>query len=295
MSLEFFRKFFAFVLIALALSYIETKALEYGPDSKSVEAEIIFFTSKAELLSKIDTNLSTFNLFANSNVDGETLFIEDRSNEDNLLLFERGLDTDTAPPPVQTEQNQTNTLEFDSTESESQIPLLPQNISFMENALWGESGLFRSIGITSPLTPEQRQKELGWRRTFLTLHQTSGLITWGLMAGSVALGQLWLDGRLESPVWHRRLVYSTIATYSITGLLAIITPPPFERRDEFSTISFHKLAAWIHFAGMIATPILGRITRSSNDYYKSARIHQKVAYITFSVYSIAMLSIILFD
>lgn len=293
MSLEFFRKFFVFVFVALALPYIKTDVLGYGLAIESVEAEIMFSTSKVEQALKRCINLTAFELFNNNDIGGKVYF--GGNSNDKLLLFEREVGTDTNTSPVQTEQNRTNTLEFDSTESESQVLLLPQNISFIENVLWGKSGLFRSIGITSTLTPEQRQKELGWRRTFLTLHQTSGLITWGLMAGSVALGQLWLDGKLDSPVWHRRLVYSTISTYSITALLAIITPPPFERRDEFSSISFHKLAGWIHFAGMIATPILGRITRSSNDYYKSARLHQKVAYITFSVYSIAMLSIILFN
>ncbi len=293
MSLEFFHKLFAFALSVLALSHIDTNASEYGISSESVEAERMFPTSKIEQALKTSSNLTAFELFEDNRIDGRVFFGGNRNN--NFFLFEKGMGSDTSISPVQTEQNRANTLEFDSMESESQIPLLPRNISFMENALWGKNGLFRSIGITSSLTPEQRQKELGWRRTFLTLHQTLGLITWGLMAGSVALGQLWLDGQLESPVWHRRLVYSTIATYSITGLLAIIAPPPFERRDEFSTISFHKLAAWIHFAGMIATPILGRITRTSSDYYKSARTHQKVAYITFSVYSIAMLSIILFD
>lgn len=293
MSLEFFRKFFVFVFIALALPYIKADALEYGPRFESVEAGRMFSASKIEQALKRHINFMGFELFGNSNIDGKASFGKDISND--LFLFEREVATDTNISPVQMEQNSTNTLEFDSIGSESQIPLLPQNISFIENALWGKNGLFRRIGITSQLGPEQRQKELGWRRTFLTLHQTSGLVTWGLMAGSIALGQLWLDGQLDSPVWHRRLVYSTIATYSLTGLLAIITPPPFERRDEFSSISFHKLAAWIHFAGMIATPILGRITRSSNDYYKSARLHQKVAYLTFSVYSIAMLSIILFN
>lgn len=293
MSLEFFRKSIAFVLIALALVCIETDAIEYGLGSEAINTKKTFSIPKLEQVLKTDINFSTLELFANNNINGRTFFVGNR--DDNLLLFEKGINTDTSISPVQTEQNQTNTLEFDSEDSENQFALLPQNISFMENALWGKNGLFRSIGITSSLTSEQRQKELGWRRTLLTLHQTSGLITWGLMAGSVTLGQLWLDGKLESPVWHRRLVYSTIATYSLTGLLAIIIPPPFERRGEFSSISFHKLAAWVHFAGMIATPILGRIMKSSNDYYKSARIHQKVAYVTFSVYSIAMLSIILFN
>lgn len=189
---------------------------------------------------------------------------------------------------------QDNNLEFEDDPTE-ELPLLPQNISLVEKFFWGKDGLFRSVGITSELTPEQRQKELEWRRTFLTIHQTTGLVSWGLMAGAVIAGQMWLDGKMDSPTWHKRLLYATIGTYSLTGLLAIVTPPPFERRNEFSSISFHKLAAWLHIAGMIATPILGKAINESNDYYKSARIHQTMGYITFSVYSAAMLAIIIFE
>ncbi len=185
-------------------------------------------------------------------------------------------------------------MEFEDDPTE-ELPLLPKNISYIEKAFWGKDGLFRSVGIASELTPEQRQKELGWRRTILTIHQTTGLVSWGLMAGAVITGQMWLDGKMDSPVWHKRLLYATIGTYSLTGLLAIVTPPPFERRNEFSSISFHKLAAWVHFAGMIATPILGKAINKSNDYYESARIHQSMGYITFSVYSAAMLAIIIFE
>jgi len=186
----------------------------------------------------------------------------------------------------------TNLLEFN--EEESQVPLLPERISFMENFLWGQKGIFRKIGITSELTPEQREKELKWRRTFLTLHQIGGMLSWGLMAGTVISGQLWLDGTSETPDWHKRFLYSTIPIYILTGLLAVTTPPPYQRRDEFSTTSVHKYLAWLHFIGMVATPIVGKLINSSNDYYKTARIHQKIGYVTFSTYTIAMLTILLF-
>lgn len=186
----------------------------------------------------------------------------------------------------------TNLLEFEETVGE--IPLLPSNISFMEKFLWGEKGLFRKIGITSELTPNQREKELTWRRTMLTIHQTSGLISWGLMLGTVLAGQFWLDGKLDSPDLHKKFLYSTIGLYGLTGLISVITPPPLQRNKEFSTITFHKTVAWLHFLGMVATPIIGKMINSSSDYYKTARIHQTFGYVTFSAYTIAMLSILLF-
>ncbi|MCX7880360.1 MAG: hypothetical protein N2517_06840 [Ignavibacteria bacterium] len=212
----------------------------------------------------------------------------------SLVLFGKSILQDTVKKEKLSEEMFENLLEFDFEET-AKIPLLPQNISFMEKLLWGESGLFRKIGITAELTAEQREKELGWRKTILTLHQGFGLLTWGLMAGSVTLGQLWLDGKLDSPIWHRRLVYTTVGSYSLSGLLAIVAPPPFERREEFSTISFHKLAAWLHFAGMVATPVLGILTKESSDYFRSARFHQRLGYVTFSIYTIAMLSVLIFS
>lgn len=254
----------------------------------------------------ISNNLNANIVFKNNGIDSTLLFFSTNFTENSIItkdsFFGSNWDNDNINFDDKIIINdelalhqQENKLEFDFDESDDNVPLLPKNISFMENALWGESGLFRTFGIASALSPEQRQKELEWRRTFLTLHQSAGLLSWGLMASTVVTGQLWLDGKMDTPNWHKRLLYATISTYAITGLIAIITPPPFERRDEFSTISFHKIAAWVHFAGMIATPILGKAINNSNDYYKSAQIHQTTGYITFSVYSAAMLAILLFE
>lgn len=186
-----------------------------------------------------------------------------------------------------------NTLSFEEDDI-SNTQILPEKISFMEKFLWGKNGAFRKIGLAGNLNIENREKEIKLRRTLLTIHQTFGILTWFSMAATVAAGQLWLDGKLHSPSLHRTLKYPTIIGYSLTGLLSVITPPPIERRIEFSTISFHKTLAWLHFAGMVATPILGRLILSSSDYYKSARFHQIVAYSTFTVFSISLLSILLF-
>lgn len=186
-----------------------------------------------------------------------------------------------------------NKLEFD--EEEFRIQLLPERLSIGEKFLWGSSGLFRKIGITSELSIEQREKEIRWRRRMLNLHQIGGLLSWSLMLGTVVTGQLWLDGKLESPIWHKRFLYSTIPVYFFTGLLAILCPPPLERRNELSSTTLHKYFAWIHFLGMVATPIIGKMINSSSDYYKTTRIHQKIGYITFSTYSLAMLGIILLN
>lgn len=165
----------------------------------------------------------------------------------------------------------------------------------MEKFLWSENGFFRKIGIAGPLTPQSRSYELSVRRTMLTIHQTSGIITWGLMTASAITGQLWLDGKISSSDLHRTLAYTSIGGYLLTGLISVVTPPPIIRRDEVSTITVHKTLAWVHFLGMVATPLLGRYINQSSDYYKTARVHQVSAYITTAIYTSAMLVILLFE
>jgi hypothetical protein len=193
----------------------------------------------------------------------------------------------------------TNDLNFDDetpVKSDPNLGLLPERIGFMESVLWSKSGLFRLTGITGDLTPEQRSKEIKWRRTWLTAHQTSGLVTLGLMLASCYAGQMYLDRKSKSSDLHESLVSATIIGYSITGLLAFTAPPPSIRRPEFSTITVHKSLAWLHIAGMVLTPVLGGMLEDSGaDFNKRARFHQTSAYITTGIYATAMAVIFLFE
>lgn len=186
-------------------------------------------------------------------------------------------------------------FEDENAKKDVNMGLFPEKVGFMEKALWSKNGLFRSVGIIPDLTPEQREKELRWRRTFLTIHQTTGIATLGLMAASAYTGQQWYDGKSDSPDLHKTLVLSTIIGYSLTGIMAMITPPPSIRRSEFSTITVHKALAWLHIAGMVATPILGKAIERSSNYENAARFHQTSAYITTAIYAAAMAVIILWD
>jgi hypothetical protein len=57
--------------------------------------------------------------------------------------------------------------EGDTTHSRQEETLQsnPENLSFMERGLWGESGFFRSIGIPGALTQEPQKSELSAQRT----------------------------------------------------------------------------------------------------------------------------------
>jgi hypothetical protein len=161
--------------------------------------------------------------------------------------------------------------------------LIPTNASFMEKYLWDEDGLFRNMGLASPLTPEVRKSELSLRRNMLTAHLIGGFVTLGSMITACYYGQKMIDdgGRLKSyRSNHQLFVTVTIVSYSATGLLSVLSPPPMIRRDEVSTITIHKALAWVHFTGMIITPILGTLISRRATSSQTAHFHQASAYIT---------------
>jgi hypothetical protein len=194
---------------------------------------------------------------------------------------------------------------FDSTNADA-LPsalkpkLLPDNMSLMERGIWGENGILRGVGIASPLTPEVRKHELAVRRTMLTMHQIGGFLTLGSMIAAVYFGQKSLSdpntGQRNDPYRskHQTFLTSTIVLYATTGLLSVLSPPPLIRRDETSTTTIHKTLAWIHFAGMILTPIIGKTilkggpTGRYADLNK-ARFHQISGYATTAVFAASMI------
>ncbi|MFI5253810.1 MAG: hypothetical protein ACHQQQ_15430 [Bacteroidota bacterium] len=176
----------------------------------------------------------------------------------------------------------------DSTPHPAARKLLPDKISFMERGLWGENGLFRKVGITSDLTPETRKHELGVRRTMLTAHQIGGFLALGSMISACYFGQLILDGNPGYRSNHQLAVTASIITYSGTAMLSILSPPPLIRRDEVSTTTIHKTLAWVHFTGMVLTPILGSMIKHKT-YDQKAHIHQISAYVTTAAMAASMI------
>ena len=184
------------------------------------------------------------------------------------------------------------------------IKLLPDHLSPMESILWGEGGVLRSTGI-APLTPQDRKSELGVRRTMLTIHQIGGFVTMGLFIPTLIIGQRnlhnWngseagefpLDRKLNN--LHQTMGVITFISYMTTASFAIFSPPPLIRRDEWSTTSLHKTLAWFHFAGMVATPILGMLSaRKSNTLSEAQNLrtaHQITAYATATIFTVALIT-----
>lgn|GEM_PF-84776 len=193
-----------------------------------------------------------------------------------------------------------DTIEAESTAMTDSLPpppkthLLPENISFGEKLFWGENGIFRSVGIAGPLSPEERKNELDVRRFMLTTHQISGFVTLALMMTAAYYGQRTIDnnGSRTFGDTHIKFVDATIATYSLTALLAVLSPPPLIRRDEESTTTLHKTLAWIHAVGMIVTPILGSYVESRRHLnINDAHYHQVAGYITTGVFATSLIVI----
>lgn len=182
-------------------------------------------------------------------------------------------------------------IETDSLEQLRKRRLLPKNISLMERAFWGENGIFRATGIAA-LTPESRKEELEVRRTMLTMHQVAGIATLGLMIATVVVGQRYVDGDFTLYDTKRRLGNATVFAYMTTAGFSLFAPPPAIRRDEWNSISTHKLLALIHFTGMIITPILAnRIASPNGDYNQKVSVHQTAAYITTAAFSASIISL----
>jgi hypothetical protein len=186
----------------------------------------------------------------------------------------------------------------DSVTRSSKAHLLPKNISFGEQLMWGEKGVMRSIGIVPDLSPQERKFELSLRRTMLTTHQIGGFVTLGLMASTAYYGQQVLNEnrdplrRRQLLRTHKTLITATIIGYTTTGLLSILSPPPMIRRDENSTTTLHKTLAWVHMAGMIITPIIGQaIKHSGASYDQVAQFHQIAGYVTTATFATSLIVI----
>ena len=192
-----------------------------------------------------------------------------------------------------------NSPEGDTLVQEEKPKLLPDKISFGEKIFWGESGVFRGLGIASPLTPEVRKHELTVRRAMLTMHQIGGFLALASMIGTAWTGQRTIDLPKNRALRndHQKMILATVITYSLTASLSILSPPPLIRRDEGGTTSIHKTLAWFHVAGMILTPILGsmvsqRGTKGSLGInVDKAHFHQYAGYITTAIFAASMIVI----
>ncbi|MAG19327.1 MAG: hypothetical protein CMB98_04545 [Flavobacteriaceae bacterium] len=159
--------------------------------------------------------------------------------------------------------------------------LLPQKMIFTQSLLWGKSGLFRKTGV-SKLTIEQREKELKVRNVMLKSHQILGYLTLGGMVAQGIMGGKLYNGEYELYETHKKLGRWVTASYFTGAGLSLFAPPPLVRNKVkgLNSIKAHKLLAYVHFSGMIAT---NAWSKEDRDWHKYA------AYTTFVSYATAVL------
>lgn len=166
-------------------------------------------------------------------------------------------------------------------------PLLPEILSPGERLFWGERGLMRVIG-AFPLNEESREQELILRRGLLTAHQIGGFLTLASMIATAYAGQMIVNGDNSYETAKTRLAWTTVGAYFTTASLALLSPPPLLRRAGWSSVSTHKALAWVHFTGMVVTPLLGVMVDGDRD---RQMLHQVSGYVTTAAFAGAMLVI----
>ena len=134
----------------------------------------------------------------------------------------------------------------------------------------------------------------------LKTHQTLGIATWALLAGTVTIGQLNYNqlygGRGGSRKWqtpHQILVLSTSVAFAATAAFAIFAPTPYKKPLRFDTGLIHRIAVIGATLGMLTEGVLGWWTThqasagNPNNLRAMARTHQIVGYTTFGLLTIA--------
>jgi hypothetical protein len=175
-------------------------------------------------------------------------------------------------------------------DSTQKVSLLPDRLGPMESVMWSQHGFMRRV-FDFPLTEEGRESEIHLRRTMLTVHQMGGFATFAAMVATVTLGQLLYNGNRDLLQMHNAMAWTTVAAYFSTASLSIFTPPPLVRRNEWSTVSAHKLLATIHFTAMCIEPFLGEMVKSDvkkTGHSDLAPYHLALGYTELATFGAAM-------
>ena len=142
----------------------------------------------------------------------------------------------------------------------------------------------------------QDQARLDKRAHMLMMHQRLGLITMVPMIATV-FTSFGAGGRSTSTAdrWaHMALGSATGDLYFMTAYYAIRAPRIAGTQSK-GPIRIHKILAWIHGPGMIATPILGAIAfnqKSKGEHVHGiARAHGPVAIVTAAAFGAALVSV----
>jgi hypothetical protein len=160
------------------------------------------------------------------------------------------------------------------------------------------------LGLGPNQADPQLQALLNRRTEMLKIHQRLGLITLAPMAATLITGPMVkAKGKNGQPIQepsqtnldvHFVLGGVTSGMYWSTATFAIFAPKvPGAKR--YGPIRLHRALAWVHGAGMMATPLLGidayKQETAGEKVHGFASAHGPVAIVTVSAYAAAMLSV----
>jgi Carboxypeptidase regulatory-like domain len=156
-------------------------------------------------------------------------------------------------------------------------------------------------------SPEQAQgnakdqARLDKRSHMLKVHQRIGLIDTAPLVATVILGGFAggkKDGKITTSSADR---WAHLALGSVTGDLYFLSAyyalraPKIPGTEVRGPIRLHKALAWIHFPGMILTPILGAMAfdqeSKGEKVHGIAKAHGAVAIVTAAAYGASILSV----
>ena len=160
-----------------------------------------------------------------------------------------------------------------------------ENMPLHTKLLWGEKGFFRQINFGPPA----RKVEVKLRVKMLQNHQKLALVSLGLLAYQSSLGNKMKEGDYTVREDHKRFSMITWGTYMTSASLSYFAPPAQKYDKRISSIKIHRWLSYVHFAGMMAVPVLGRNIVTSNNYDKALKQHQTVANVTFASMSLSAL------
>lgn len=194
------------------------------------------------------------------------------------------------------------TLNFNVHQQEENLPNAPSSSQTAPSSMTAPSSTtspsLEDLGFSASESQAdaKRQALLDKRTHMLKIHQRMGLITTIPMIASVVTS-FNAGGKTESSAsrdLHVALGALTGDLYGITAYYAIRAPriPGTETRGP---IKVHKILAWVHGPGMIATPILGALAFSQKNngekLHGAAQAHGPVAIVTAGAFGAALLSV----
>lgn len=126
------------------------------------------------------------------------------------------------------------------------------------------------------------------RGTLKTYHRSMGITTWISLASTTAIGTMRFVNSVgfgealcdpgNSPLfgrsfgcgtgmltWHLISASFTTLSYAVTRILAALMPDPNDAAADNPRLRIHRALSWVHLAGMIAMPILGFATATTDD------------------------------